>query len=92
MQQMMFRMSLEKPRQADPASGPNAAAAPASSTYGGSLLGPTVLPTVPQPQLQKLIGSEPDEGHSWHNWNQQWHGGGRGDKVPVGTAASQAAD
>lgn len=83
MQQMMFRMSLENPRQADIASRPNAAAAPASSTFAsGSLLGPTVLPTVPQPQLQKLIGSEPDEGQ-WQNWNQQWPSGGRGDKVPV---------
>ena len=84
MQQMMIRMSLENPRQADAASRFSEAAAPASSTHAsGPLLGPSVLPTVPQPQLQKLIGSEPDEGNSWQNWNQQWHGGSRGDKVPI---------
>ena len=79
MQQMLIRMSLERSR-------PNTMSDPTSSyapgNQSGSVLGPTVLPTVPQPQLRKLIGPEPAEPwNNWQNWNQ-WPSG-RGDKVPV---------
>ena len=80
MQQMLIKMSLDRSR---PANMSDPTSALPLGPQSGSVLGPTVLPTVPQPQLQKLIGSKPAEPwNNWQNWNQQWPAG-RGDKVPV---------
>ena len=79
MQQMLIQMSLERSRPVN-VSDPTSSQVPGNQS--GSVLGPTVLPTVPQPQLRKLIGAEPTDSwnNNWQNWNQ-WSGS-RGDKIP----------